>query len=137
MQNRAVIDSGPLIALFNGRDSYHPVAVDFIKNYKGQLYTTIAVLTEVTHLLGYHSSAQLDFLRWVKNGAINLVNLESNDLERLCELTEQYSDIPMDFADASLVIIAEKCNIRHVVSIDSDFLIYRTLSNGYLENLIN
>ena len=45
-------------------------------------------------------------------------------------------DLPVDFADASLVHISEKLGIQNVISIDSDFLVYRTLSNGYLRNLL-
>lgn len=60
----------------------------------------------------------------------------ADDLHSICELTQKHANVPMDFADASLVVIAEKLRIRHVVSIDSDFYIFRTLSQGYLENLL-
>jgi predicted nucleic acid-binding protein len=42
----------------------------------------------------------------------------------------------MDFADSSLMYIAYKENIKNIVSIDSDFDIYRTIKNGYLLNLL-
>ena len=75
-------------------------------------------------------------LDWVAKGAIEIVDLNSEDLRVICTLSQKYSDLPMDFADASLVHISEKLGIKSVISIDSDFSVYRTLSNGYLTNLL-
>ena len=137
MQKRAVIDSGPLIALFDKDDSLHTKVMEFFQSFAGKLYSTLAVVTELTHMLDFNVSTQIDFLKWVANGGIELVDLTEKDLVQVCTLTEKYSDIPMDFADASLVLIAEKLQIRLCISIDSDFYIYRTLSDGYLENLMD
>lgn len=136
MQKKAVIDSGPLIALFDKDDQWHREVISFLKHYDGKLCTTIAVITEVTHLLDFNIQVQLDFLRWISQGAVEIVDIKTDDVEDICTLTNKYSDLPMDFADASLVQIAEKLNIENVVSIDKDFYIYRTLSNGYLSNLL-
>ena len=57
-----VIDSGPLIALFNGADKYHQAAVNFIRSVDQPLYTNIAVLTEVVFVLDFDVRAQLEFL---------------------------------------------------------------------------
>ena len=132
---RAIIDSGPLIALFDRDDAFHQRAVDFIRSYRGELVTTLPVLTEVSHLLDFNGRVQRDFLRWVRDGAVQLVDVTSEDLSRLCELTEKYADRPMDFADATLVLIAERTSIKAVVSLDSDFDIYRLKSGKALENL--
>lgn len=137
MRKKAVIDSGPLIALFDKDDDHHHKIISFIKNYNGTLYSTIAVVTEVTHLLDFNLAVQLDFLKWISRGAITLIDIKQEDLEDICSLTEKYSDLPMDFADASLVHISEKLQIDKVISIDSDCYIYRTLSNGYLSNLLD
>jgi predicted nucleic acid-binding protein len=134
--NKAVIDSGPLIALFDRDDAWHASVLAFFKELEGQLYTTIAVLTEVSHLLDFHVDVQLSFLDWVAKGAIEIVDLNSEDLRVICTLSQKYSDLPMDFADASLVHISEKLGIKSVISIDCDFNVYRTLSNGYLTNLL-
>ena len=137
MQKIAVIDSGPLIALFDCDDSFYQRATRFLESYDGKLVTTTAVITEVLHLLDFHVSVQLDFLRWVYRGAVELVEIKIEDIEHILLLTEKYSNVPMDFADASLVVVAETRNIKNVVSIDSDFYVYRTLSKGYLQNIFD
>lgn len=47
----------------------------------------------------------------------------------------KYSDLPMDLADASLMCISEKMGIERIVSIDSDFSIYKNLKGKFLQNL--
>lgn len=135
MGKRAVIDSGPLIALFDRDDDFHEPVCDLLRNYVGTLHSTVAVLTEVTHLLDFSVQAQLDFLAWVQEGGLMIHNIESVDLSRICELTEKYSDLPMDFADATLMRIAERERISKVISIDRDFYIYRKENRQALDNL--
>ncbi|HKK18623.1 MAG TPA: hypothetical protein VJ952_08065 [Opitutales bacterium] len=135
MGKRAIIDSGPLIALFDRDDVFYEPVCDFLRNYIGTLHSTIAVLTEVTHLLDFSVNAQLDFLNWVRAGGIQIHQIRSEDLGRICELTEKYSDLPMDFADASLMRIAERERISKVISIDRDFYIYRKKNKLALDNL--
>jgi uncharacterized protein len=122
---KILIDSGPLIALFDSSDRYHKKAVDFIKNNTLLLITTIASITETLHLLDFNRNAQIDFLEWVNRGAVEIYNIESIDFKRLKELTEKYRDLPMDFADSCLVLLAEKNNINTIATIDRDFSIYR------------
>lgn len=135
MGKRAVIDSGPLIALFDRDDDFHEPVCDFLRNYIGTLHSTLAVLTEVSHLLDFSVQAQLDFLSWVQAGGVTLHSIDSDDLSRICELTKKYSDLPMDFADATLVHIAEREKINKVISIDRDFYIYRKNNRQALDNL--
>ena len=135
MPKRAVIDSGPLIALFDASDKYHKSAVAFIKEYRGQLYSTTAVITEVMYLLGFSVKAQVNFLQWVADGAIDLIEVEISDLYRIIEMTKKYSDLPMDFADGSLVAVCEKLKIKNVITLDSDFYVYRTKNKSDLKNL--
>jgi len=132
----AVIDSGPLVAAFDRRDASHPSALSFFKSFQGKLFSTIAVLTEVNHLLDFDIRAQLAMLDWVLSGGLEVIELDHSDLKAIRHLTQKYADLPADFADASLIAIAEKMNIEYVVSIDSDFYVYRTLSNRHLTNLI-
>ena len=123
--NKILIDSGPLIALFDGNDKYHTASVAFIKSNNSELITTLASLTETLHLLDFNRRAQIDFLEWVNAGAVTLENITANDLGKIKELTIKYADLPMDFADACLVFLAEKLNIHTIATIDRDFNIYR------------
>ncbi len=122
---KILIDSGPLIALFDASDMYHSESVNFIKTNKLPLVTTIASITETLHLLDFNRNAQIDFIEWVYRGAVEIQNIENNDFGRIKELTEKYHDLPMDFADSCLVYLAEKMNLNTIATIDRDFSIYR------------
>ena len=122
---KILIDSGPLIALFDRNDKYHLASKEFIKNNNSELVTTLASVTETLHLLDFNRYAQIDFLGWVNAGAITLESITSDDLQRIKELTIKYSDLPMDFADACLVFLGEKLNISTIATIDRDFDVYK------------
>ena len=122
---KVLIDSGPLIALFDRSDKYHLASLEFIKKNTSKLITTIASITETLHLLDFSRDAQIDFLAWINAGAITIENITSDDFSRIKELTIKYSDLPMDFADACLVLLGEKLNISSIATIDRDFDIYR------------
>ncbi|MEA3548447.1 MAG: PIN domain-containing protein [Thermodesulfobacteriota bacterium] len=122
---KILIDSGPLIALFDSSDKYHTSTINFIKTNKYPLVTTLASITETLHLLDFNRNAQIDFLEWVHRGAVEIHNIENDDFNRLKALTEKYRDLPMDFADSCLVYLAEKLNLNTIATIDRDFTIYR------------
>ena len=134
MRNTILIDSGPLIALFDRKDRYHQKVLDFLKNYRGELLTTWAVLTEVSHMLDFNLHAQLDFLKWVERGGVIVYDIPQTSLHLLIEMMQNYTNVPMDLADATLMYVAHTEEIKEIVSIDSDFDIYRTLKQGFLEN---
>jgi predicted nucleic acid-binding protein len=135
MPEKVIIDSGPLIALFDKDDHFHQKAIEFIKSFNGQLFSNYAVITEVSHLLDFSVTVQIDFLQWVFDGGIKIEEITTDDLLRIIELTEKYSDLPMDFADASLVVLCERMKIRNIASVDSDFGIYRTREKKTFKNV--
>lgn len=136
MQN-ALIDSGPLIALFDKNDKYHPFVLSFLKEFKGALITSWPVITEVCHLLDFNQETQLDFLRWIYAGGVEVKNLPLRSFERIIELVHRYSSLPMDLADASLIYLAEDEGIQNVVSLDTDYYVYRTKKKKALNNLLS
>jgi predicted nucleic acid-binding protein len=125
MPAKAVVDSGPLVALFDGRDADHARVVSFLKSYRGRLHSTLAVVTEVVHLLDFSHDAQHDFLSWFFGGAVRCLDLTDDDAQRAIALHAKYADRPMDFADATLIAIAERLEIREALTLDSDFRFYR------------
>ncbi len=135
MPAKTAVDAGPLVALFNQKDDHHQKALEFLKNFEGEFVSTVAVITEAAYLLDFSSAAQADFIRWVAAGAIELVHLESSDLERIAALIGQYADLPMDFADASLVAICERLGVRSVATLDSDFHVYRLEGKDAFQNV--
>jgi len=134
---RCLIDTGPLIALFDRDDKFHTPIKDFLKKYEGRLYTTWPVITEVLHMLDFSVDTQIDFLKWISLGAIEVKQIDMADISRIIDLSEKYSDVPMDFADASLIIISELEDIKGIISIDSDFYIYRNIRNEYVKNIFS
>jgi predicted nucleic acid-binding protein len=133
---KTLIDSGPLIALFDRSDKYHQKCLHFIKGYNGKLITTWSVITEVSHMLDFNLQVQIDFLKWIELGGLNIYDIAQDDITNIRTMMEKYGDIPMDLADATLMYIANKENIRDIISIDSDFDIYRTLKKQNLNNLL-
>lgn len=122
---RILMDSGPLIALFDRSDRYHAASVAFIKTNRAELITTLASITETLHLLDFNRNAQTDFLTWVNAGAVTIEPITADNLLRIKELIIKYSDLPMDFADACLVFLGERLTISEIATIDRDFDVYR------------
>ena len=133
---KVLVDSGPLIALFDKHDRYHERFKLFLTDFKGKLITSWPVLTEVSHLLDFSKEAQIDFLRWIYAGGVEIVNVSTTGLLRIIELIDKYSDVPMDLADASLMYLAEDQDIQAVATIDTDYYIYRTKEKKSLKNVL-
>jgi predicted nucleic acid-binding protein len=129
-----LVDAGPLIALFDRNDRYHDRAVKFIAECRSHLITNLPVLTEATFLLQFSVEAQRDLLLWAHQ-SIEVDQGTSADLPRIAALLKKYRDMPADFADASLVALAERQNLSHVASVDRDFAIYRALGKRAFINV--
>ncbi len=134
---KILIDSGPLIALFDADDKHHKKAVNFVRENKLPLVTTLASITETLHLLDFNRNAQIDFLDWISKGAVEIHNLEAPAFNRLRDLTIKYKDLPMDFADACLVYLAEELNITSIATIDRDFSVYRIKNKKKFELVLS
>jgi predicted nucleic acid-binding protein len=135
MLKTILIDSGPIIALFDRDDNYHKQIIDFVKKEKYRFITTTAVITEVSHMLDFSIDVQILFFEWVMKEGVLLQEIIQRDINRIIELTKKYCDRPMDFADATLVITAEKTGIREIISIDADFDIYRLPGKVMIKNI--
>jgi predicted nucleic acid-binding protein len=131
---KCLIDAGPLIALFDKDDLYHRPMSDFLQKFRGELFTSWAVITEVMHMLDFHLQAQLDFLKWIARGAVSVAQLDAGALPKIIQLIEKYADRPMDLADATLLVLAELENCREIISLDAGFLFYRNIY-GLLQNI--
>ncbi len=138
MRNAALVDSGPLLALFDRDDSHHARVVDFMRaNPSLRLITTWPVLNETAALLAARvgKQAEIDFLEWVVAGAVSVADLGNAELIGMVELIRKYRDLPFDFADASIAELAAGMGIDQVLSIDSDFDVYRSAQGKPLRNL--
>jgi hypothetical protein len=123
-----LVDAGPLIALFRQREPRHKEVRHFLAISKSRLYTTWPVITEVCHFLS--ATGKAAFLTWIKRGGLAVEPMSVADLDALIALLAKYGDRDMDFADASLVWLADKTGIGDILTIDrKDFGVYR-LSSG-------
>ena len=133
---QVLVDSGPLIALFDRDDAHHRTVLQYMSTFRGSLVTTWPVLTEVLYMLDFHPQVPVDFLRWVEDGGVTLFQLESLHLSRARQLLEKYRDLPSDLADVSLLIASEDAGIDKILTIDSDFSVYRTIKGRHLQNVL-
>ena len=136
MLNPILIDAGPLIALFDSSEKHHRGIRAFLKKHPCRFVSTIAVFTEVSHMLDFNTKVQRDFYEWVMCKGVIISDINQNDMHRLVELTEKYADLPMDFADATLVITAEKTGLREIISLDKDFDVYRLPGKEMIRNIL-
>jgi predicted nucleic acid-binding protein len=122
-----LVDTGPLVALFDPSDRDHPDCMRELGRLKRcSLTTTLAVLTEAIYLLGFSNLAQQSLLAFVGAGALEVAEFSATDVERAAALMKKYADLPMDFADATLVVLAERYGTPHVFTLDRrDFGVYR------------
>lgn len=134
---QTLLDTGILVALFDKDDIYHMKSVNFIKNNRSLLVTTLANVTEAMYLLSFSIQAQTNLLKWLSLGVIYLYPIASADLAKIADLTRTYADLPMDFADGCLVALAEKLKISQIATIDSDFQIYRIGNKLAFKNIFN
>jgi predicted nucleic acid-binding protein len=134
-----LVDTGFWLALANARDTHHASAQRALEKVREPLLTTWPVLTETCHLLlarlGAHSQEAL--IASGAKGAYQIFELEHRHLSRIEALMKQYRDLPMDLADASLVIAAEELGSGRILSTDTrDFRAYRWKRRKPFENLL-
>jgi hypothetical protein len=128
-----IVDTGPLVALFHARDRHHGAAKAVLQSNPALLVSSWPVLTEACHFLGQAGKRAL--LTFIQRGALRLEALSVEDLPDLDDLLARYDR--MDFADATLVLIAEKTGIAEIFTIDRrDFEAYRTRSGRRFKLLL-
>ena len=121
-----LVDTGPLVALFDPADGDHQRCRRILATVEAPLCTTIPVLTEAFHLLRPDSIGAQRLMDFAVKDGLSIWFLDQATLSRAFELMVQYADHPMDLADASLVVLAEVLKSRRIFTIDrGDFLTYR------------
>src|SRR5262245_60388336 len=121
-----LVDAGPLVALLDAADPDHEACVETLKKIREPLVTVWPALTEAMYLLGRSWLAQKALWSRLETQALTLAALDERDAPRMRELMEQYRDLPMDFADAGLVRVAERESLAEIFTLDKKhFSIYR------------
>lgn len=123
-----LVDAGPLIALLFRGDSCHTACVSLFRQMNVPFFTTLPVITESMYFLQKYGGATGQAALWkmILRGDLLLEHTEMADLVRMDALMSKYADLPMDFADASLVALAERLSLNRIFTLDrADFSVYR------------
>ncbi len=133
-----LVDSGVLIALLDRDDPNHNRCLNATQLLPNQpMLTTWCCFTEAMYFLGkidgHHAQAKL--WEWVFSEDLELHSLSTFEISRMSELMKKYADTPMDLADASLMVVAEARNIQQILTLDSDFYVYRKADGTALQCL--
>ncbi len=133
MSKPVLLDTGPLVAYLDRREPDHEWAKEQFAALPLPFLTCEPVLTEAAHLLKRSGVDTETVLELVRTGAIRIAYAMPPEIEDLQRLLKRYHDTPMDLADACLVRMVEKQARAQVLTLDSDFFVYRTESGAALD----
>jgi predicted nucleic acid-binding protein len=120
-----LVDASALIALLDEDDAEHERCVEALKHIRDPLATVWPALTEAMHLLAESPRGPEALCDMVSDGVLKLLLLDAPEMARIKELMQKYRDLPMDFADAALVRVAERDSVTRILTFDSHFDVYR------------
>lgn len=136
MAGELLLDTGALVSLLDRSQKGHRRFATFFAEWDGPVVSTEAVLTEATHLLGGLSGGREACVDFFLSGGARLVPATAAALRRSRDLVGQYADLPMDYADSTLVVLAEELGTNLVFTTDRrDFGVYRTRTRRSFEVL--
>lgn len=130
-------DAGPLVALIDADERAHDACVAALDSAALPMTTTWPAFTEAMYLLhragGWQAQAAL--WRLVQRQYLTIADLDIATVRRAAELMETYADLPMDSADATLVAMAERDDVRQIFTLDKHFTVYRRGRSGTFDLL--
>jgi hypothetical protein len=123
-----LLDTGPLIAYLNSRDQHHDEAAERIDSFSGEFHTTGAVITEAMHMVSHARDGPALLAEFVTASRTRVHDFaQPAQLRAAATLMAKYADTPMDYADATLVLLAERIGVLDVLTLDRrGFSAYRT-----------
>ena len=120
-----IIDTGPLVAYFNKKDTYHDWTVSQLAGLKPPLLTCESVLSEACFLLRHYKNGSENVLKLLDRQLLSLPFTLENEITPIKGLLNKYNNIPMSLADACLVRMSEQITGSVIFTLDGDFKIYR------------
>ena len=118
MVDELLLDTGAFVALIDRDEKFHGACVAALERWSGPVVTTEAVLTETLYLVGPQWRAQKICLEFILRGVFQVVPASVPSLQRVSALMEKYRNVPMDFADATLVALGEELETNKVFTLD-------------------
>ena len=126
MRTKGLIDTGAILALLDRNDRWHRTCVEAFAEVFLPLVTSAAVLTELFHLVGDNRHEVEAAWTFLNSGAVTISPIDDADMPVLRTLMSKYHDRPMDFADATLVQLAQRESLQTILTVDfDDFETYR------------
>jgi hypothetical protein len=116
-----LLDTGALVSLLDRSQPRHAECVAFFRSWRGGVVSTEAVLTEATHLLAHVPGGREACVRFFLEGGATLVPSDDASLRACLALVSRYADLPLEFADATLVVLAAELGTDLVFTLDADF----------------
>jgi predicted nucleic acid-binding protein len=134
-----LLDTGPLVAYLDSRDPSHVQVAACWDAFRGRLVTTSAVITEAMYFVSSDRRGPGHLAELVVAAGIDVYDLCGGpELREAAALMEKYADTPMDFADATVVLLAEALDVRDVLTLDRrGFSVYRTRKRGILRQVLD
>ena len=114
-----LLDTGPLVAYLDGRDPAHNDVAECLEGFPGQLVTTSAVITEAMHFVSGSSDGPESLAGFAQ--VVGLLVYECahpTQIKDAVRLMKKYADTPMDFADATLILLAEQLSVVEILTLD-------------------
>jgi predicted nucleic acid-binding protein len=124
----AILDTGMLVALLSKSDQFHFWASAILKKLPPLLVTSEAVISELFFLLRNHNRAKQVAASMLIGRAIKVIPM-TEEIDEIHGLITKYNSVPMSYADAALVRLAEITTGPVIVTTDADFKVYRFKRN--------
>jgi uncharacterized protein len=121
----AIVDTGPLVAFLDRAEQHHFWVTEQIEELDRPLLVCEPVLAETMYLLGRFPKAQEELFGLLEKGALKIALRIEEHVAALRKLHQKYRDRPMSLADACVVRMAELYERHAVLTLDSDFMVYR------------
>jgi uncharacterized protein len=134
-----LLDTGPLVAYLDSADRQHARVTPAFDAFRGRLVTSGAVITEAMFLLGDAPGGPALLADFIGASGARVYDVaQAPELKEAALLMERYSDTPMDYADATLVLLSEALRIDTVLTLDRrGFSTYRTRSRKPLKLVLD
>ncbi len=126
MAGKLLVDTGPLVAFFNRNDRFHDWAVDALTEENYKLITCEAVISEVIFITKNDKRVARALISMVQDGFLEIHTALGEATIQIMEMVEKYSDLPSSLADLCLVWLSDEFEHVPIMTLDSDFNIYRS-----------
>jgi len=115
-----IVDTGVLLAAADNADPDHSACAEIVETSAGPLVTTPLVVAEAAYLIARQlgATAEARFFRSVANGDLVIETLTSADLDRIADLVDTYTDLPLGGTDAGVIALAERLDQTRIATLD-------------------